>query len=62
MLTYASKALDYLGGALVKPTIVFFGEKTNIGQAAELKESDLLIVMGTSLSVMPFVRSYVLRA
>ena len=39
---------------LVKSDVVFFGEKTAVGDGADLAGAELLIVMGTSLQVMPF--------
>lgn len=42
---------------LVKPDIVFFGESLPVRffqQMAKIEEADLVIVMGTSLQVMPF--------
>lgn len=41
-------------GGLVKADIVFFGEATRMGTGDDLAQADLLIVMGTSLQVMPF--------
>ncbi|GBG27195.1 NAD-dependent protein deacetylase hst2 [Hondaea fermentalgiana] len=45
-------------GGLVKPDIVFFGEglpaKFGICSSSDLPQADLLIVMGTSLTVHPF--------
>lgn len=42
---------------LVKSDVVFFGEKTALGDGAPLADADLLIIMGTSLQVMPFASS-----
>ena len=41
-------------GGLVKSKIVFFGEPVDLGDTSDLEEADLLIIMGTSLQVMPF--------
>mmetsp|Transcript_20067 Transcript_20067/g.37296 ORF Transcript_20067/g.37296 Transcript_20067/m.37296 type:complete len:623 (-) Transcript_20067:13-1881(-) len=45
-------------GGLVKPAIVFFGEDLpmnfKLKSPVDAKEADLLIIMGTSLSVYPF--------
>lgn len=45
-------------GGLVKPDIVFFGEKLparfHRRRACDMTQADLLIVMGTSLVVQPF--------
>ncbi|TFY75767.1 hypothetical protein EWM64_g8244 [Hericium alpestre] len=44
-------------GGLVKPDIVFFGEPlpdSFISGVSKLKQADLLIIMGTSLTVYPF--------
>ena len=46
--------------SVVKPDIVFFGEnlpkKFHDNAATDFHECDLLIVMGTSLTVQPFAR------
>lgn len=42
-------------GGLVKSKIVFFGEPVDLGETSDLDdEADLLIILGTSLQVMPF--------
>lgn len=44
---------------LIKPDVVFFGEslpKRFLQHMASLKNADLVIIMGTSLKVMPFAR------
>lgn len=54
----ACRALAEKYGALVKPDIVFFGEslpmRFNYGVGADFPKCDLLLVLGTSLSVAPF--------
>ena len=43
-------------GGFIKPTIVFFGEETWLDSEKvqnEVEESDLMLVMGTSLNVGP---------
>jgi NAD-dependent SIR2 family protein deacetylase len=48
---------DYIAKNVIKPDIIFFGEKLPKSfhrQLEKIEESDLVIVMGTSLKVAPF--------
>lgn len=52
-----AKTSDYIAKNVIKPDIIFFGEKLPKSfhrQLEKIKESDLVIVMGTSLKVAPF--------
>ncbi len=44
---------------LIKPDVVFFGEGLPIKfmqHACDIKQADLVVIMGTSLKVMPFAK------
>lgn len=51
---WESKPKHRICGGLVKSKIVFFGEPVALGETSDLEEAELLIIMGTSLQVMPF--------
>jgi NAD-dependent SIR2 family protein deacetylase len=57
MLQQKKKVYQSDEGGIIKPDIIFFGEKINKlfnKRFAKISEADLVIVMGTSLKVHPF--------